>query len=114
MKNMMNLLEDVSLQEQWRRIVIGLHSPKDSGARRYAINTIQHIFGPSGISIAGSLMIALIALNLSFDMDNKKIILPELTTITLDPIKDYILDPAWEATPKEDKSTIQPGLRAAA
>lgn len=108
MRNLMDLLENVPLQEQWRRIIIGLHAPKDSGERRYAVNTLQHLFGPSGMSIVGSLLIALIALNISIDMKGNKNVLPDLPSISIDPWKEFKIDPLPERPQREDKPDLQP------
>lgn len=93
MNNLAELLESVPLREQWQRVMIGLHAPKDSGEHAYAVFLIKHFFGPSVISITGSVVILAGALIVNFGIEEKPIdldrgvveLVPDQKPIELDP-----------------------------
>lgn len=77
MNTLINLLENVSVREQWRRIMVGLHAPQDSGERRYAMRALLQMFGPSSISILGSLLVASAALFIHVGDNVNRVYIPD-------------------------------------
>ena len=73
MKNLGDLLIQVPLKEQWRRIQVGLKAPKDTGEYRYAKDALLLMFGPSTVSMFGSILVACAALFIEIEGSNKPI-----------------------------------------
>ena len=86
MASLAGLLESVSIREQCRRIIRGFKAPAGSPERRYARQALLELFGPSGISLAGSVLIALAAVCFTGVTPNNVVDLGDLIPVDMHPV----------------------------